>query len=223
MAEKHGSYKMLYRIARIHEFIKSGSYPNCKDLADELENDSATIHRDIEILRNDFNAPVEFDQAENGYYYTDPDFHPIFPTITDEAKKKYDFDKSGLADYLKVPEKYIDILDEVSDLNFHAKSKLTANLEKKYCGRSFFDGSYWVGLKTFDFSNDCKFCISIFEDYNSSKISAMLKRKKKNFIAEDSPIDEGYWLYVLMDISLIEINTELAKSHIKDFINFLRN
>ena len=59
------------RIIQIDEEIRSGSYPNGTTLAKKFEVSRATIMRDIEFLRDRYNAPLEFDQSKNGYYYTD--------------------------------------------------------------------------------------------------------------------------------------------------------
>ena len=39
------------------------------DIVNETGASTATISRDIEFLRTRFNAPIEYDAFENGYYY----------------------------------------------------------------------------------------------------------------------------------------------------------
>ena len=54
--------------------IRSGKAPNCRQLAGELEVSRRTILRDIDFLRYDLGAPVEYDAARRGYIYTEPNW-----------------------------------------------------------------------------------------------------------------------------------------------------
>ena len=69
------TYRMLERISHIHRKIKSGCYPNTKQLAYELESGLATISRDLDYMRDRMYAPIEYDFTHKGYYYTE-DFEP---------------------------------------------------------------------------------------------------------------------------------------------------
>lgn len=62
------------RIVQIDKEIRSGSYPNSTTLGNLFEVSRATIMRDIEFLRDRYDAPLEFDTLKNGYYYSDPTF-----------------------------------------------------------------------------------------------------------------------------------------------------
>ncbi|MCQ2592815.1 MAG: transcriptional regulator [Treponema sp.] len=62
------------RILQIDKEIRSGSYPNSTSLGEKFEVSRATIMRDIEFLRDRYDAPLEFDSVKNGYYYSDPTF-----------------------------------------------------------------------------------------------------------------------------------------------------
>lgn len=73
--------RMLERLIIIHNAIKSGSYPNAKELqriyCDTTGYASvgiATIWRDIECLRVQFKAPLEYSEAKEGYYYANENF-----------------------------------------------------------------------------------------------------------------------------------------------------
>ncbi|HTV40415.1 MAG TPA: WYL domain-containing protein [Candidatus Sulfotelmatobacter sp.] len=59
----------LERMLRIHQALQSGKFPNAASLAREIEVASKTIHRDMEFMRDRMNLPIEFDAAQNGYYY----------------------------------------------------------------------------------------------------------------------------------------------------------
>ena len=59
----------LPRIYRIDDKIASGSFPNSGDLAKLCGTSIATISRDIEFMRSQLLAPIEYDANSRGYYY----------------------------------------------------------------------------------------------------------------------------------------------------------
>lgn len=74
--------KQLLRLIHLADLLKANKYPNCSSFAaimrqlDLEENLNVvctpkTIHRDIQTLKNDFNAPIEFNSSRNGYFLTD--------------------------------------------------------------------------------------------------------------------------------------------------------
>mgnify|MGYP002854266344 CR=1 FL=1 len=62
------------RIIEIDKMIRSGNYPNVPEMQKRFEVSRATIMRDIEFLRDRYNAPLEYDYEKRGYYYTDSTF-----------------------------------------------------------------------------------------------------------------------------------------------------
>ncbi len=70
------THLMLERIGKIHQKIKTNSYPNQISLAREFAVSIPTISRDIEFMKTRLYAPIEYDRAHNGYYYTKDDFIP---------------------------------------------------------------------------------------------------------------------------------------------------
>ncbi len=80
------SHLMLERLVGIHKKIKSGTYPNTKQLAEEFNSGKgiATISRDIEFLRDRFGAPIEYDYEHRGYFYTS-DFEMPLNAISPDA------------------------------------------------------------------------------------------------------------------------------------------
>jgi proteasome accessory factor B len=62
----------LERMLRLHERLKAGVYPNCRKLASELEVSAKTIQRDIDFMRDRLGLPIEYDQIQFGFYYTEP-------------------------------------------------------------------------------------------------------------------------------------------------------
>ncbi len=63
-----------YRLIEIDNEISSGLYPNSTTLSQKYEVSILTIKRDIEYMRNMFNAPILYDKKNNGYYYENPTF-----------------------------------------------------------------------------------------------------------------------------------------------------
>ena len=62
------------RVLMIDEAIRSGSFPSIKQLASGCEVTRRTIERDIEYLRDMYQAPIEYDNVKRGYYYSEPNF-----------------------------------------------------------------------------------------------------------------------------------------------------
>ncbi|MBU0680438.1 MAG: WYL domain-containing protein [Proteobacteria bacterium] len=62
------------RLLFIDRKIQEGRFPNCSSLAAEWEVSSKTIQRDLEYLRYDLEAPLEYSAKERGYYYTEERF-----------------------------------------------------------------------------------------------------------------------------------------------------
>jgi predicted DNA-binding transcriptional regulator YafY len=61
----------LPRIFRIDAAIASGRHPNSEDLARMCETSISTISRDIDFMRDQLYAPIEYDPFNRGYYYTE--------------------------------------------------------------------------------------------------------------------------------------------------------
>lgn len=77
--KKRQSNLMLERVFLIHKAIKSGSYPNSNDLQKLCQDKIglgkcgiSTISRDIDYLRNRFDAPIIYDYYQKGYVYEKP-------------------------------------------------------------------------------------------------------------------------------------------------------
>ncbi len=75
------SKKQLIRFVRLVASLKENRYPNCSSFAAALraadvnENINIactpkTVARDIQVLKNDFGAPIKFSASKNGYYLT---------------------------------------------------------------------------------------------------------------------------------------------------------
>jgi len=64
----------LPRVYRIDREIASGRFPNCDDLSLMCEVSISTINRDIEFMKSQLRAPIEYDPLNRGYYYLEKTF-----------------------------------------------------------------------------------------------------------------------------------------------------
>jgi proteasome accessory factor B len=69
----------MERMIQIHQRIRSGHYPNCRQLAQEIEVTTRTIKRDLDFMRSRLGMPIEYDPLRWGYYYSRPVDH--FPSL----------------------------------------------------------------------------------------------------------------------------------------------
>jgi len=62
------------RVLMIDDAVRSGTFPTIEKLARKSEVTRRTIERDIEYLRDMYQAPIEYDHEKKGYYYSEPNF-----------------------------------------------------------------------------------------------------------------------------------------------------
>ena len=68
-------FKPQYRrLLFVDRKLREGGYPNCTTLADEWEVSVKTIQRDLEYLKYELDAPVEYDPARRGFRYSEAQF-----------------------------------------------------------------------------------------------------------------------------------------------------
>jgi len=77
----------LRRISRIDEEIRSGNYPNARELAQKLEVAERTVLRDLDELRLFYDAPIEYDYSKKGFYYSEPNFFIRNVILTEDEYK----------------------------------------------------------------------------------------------------------------------------------------
>ncbi len=61
----------LERFHKIEDLLRSRTVVSKEDFLRELEVSPATFKRDLEAMRDRFNAPIEYDRDNNGYRFTD--------------------------------------------------------------------------------------------------------------------------------------------------------
>src|SRR5436190_14408901 len=85
----------MARMEAIRALISEGKYPNSHSIAQELEWSVRTVKRDLALMRNRLNLPMEFDQRRNGWYFTKPvPFFPSIPLTEKEVVGLFVFQKS---------------------------------------------------------------------------------------------------------------------------------
>lgn len=62
------------RLLFIDREISKGGYPNYSQLAEGYEVSVKTIQRDIDYMRNQLDAPVEYSAKQRGYFYTEANY-----------------------------------------------------------------------------------------------------------------------------------------------------
>ena len=89
--------KQLLRLIRLVAQLKENRYPNCSSFASDMrkadldENLNVactpkTVFRDIQTLKNDFDAPIAFDKTRNGYYLSKRDWNFSCPQTFEESE-----------------------------------------------------------------------------------------------------------------------------------------
>ena len=84
---RKGAFKdrpLWRRLQTIHHQIKDGRRPNASSLARELRVSTKTVQRDLDYLRDELDAPIEFDRGENGYAYSASDY--VLPFLPVDGK-----------------------------------------------------------------------------------------------------------------------------------------
>ncbi len=84
---RKGAFKdrpLWRRLQTIHHQIKEGRHPNASSLARELRVSSKTVQRDLDYMRDELEAPIEFDRQENGYAYARADY--VLPFLPVDGK-----------------------------------------------------------------------------------------------------------------------------------------
>ena len=71
-----GKYKPQHnRLLFIDREISKAHFPNCAQLGEKWEVSAKTIQRDIDYMRYQLDAPIEYSAKQRGYFYTEPNFN----------------------------------------------------------------------------------------------------------------------------------------------------
>ncbi len=98
------TFKPQYRrLQFIHKEIQKGQYPNCRTLAAEWETSPKTIQRDMEYLKWEQKAPLEYDPIRHGYHYTDKTYDLPAIRISEGDLFALTIAEKALAQYRNTP------------------------------------------------------------------------------------------------------------------------
>jgi Ankyrin repeats (3 copies) len=129
----------LHRLLALDRLIRDGKYPNALTFAREWEVSQKTIQRDIEFLRDMLGAPIKYDRAQNGYYYTDQQWDFLAPVrqvkslIDEESLNRSLFEAAALGERTRLVE-LITLGDDVNWQDF--KDERTPLMEAARSGRA---------------------------------------------------------------------------------------
>ncbi|MDF7801288.1 WYL domain-containing protein [Pontiellaceae bacterium B1224] len=68
------SKTQMRRLMELDALMQQRKYPNCSSFGKKWEVSSKTIQRDIEFMKYQLNAPIEYDALKRGFYYTEPSY-----------------------------------------------------------------------------------------------------------------------------------------------------
>jgi len=90
---KAKSRPQYYRIKKIVDMVREsperGYLPNRSDFQRELEVSARTLARDLDFLRDEERAPIEYDATQHGYRLTDETCH--LPPVRISRKEAFSF------------------------------------------------------------------------------------------------------------------------------------
>ena len=66
--------RLLFIDDQIRQGMRTGKLANCSSLAREYEVSTKTVQRDIEFMRERWDAPVAYDQQRRGFYYLEENY-----------------------------------------------------------------------------------------------------------------------------------------------------
>ena len=64
------------RLIAIDSALRQQSFPTANDLARAVEVNPKTVRRDLDYLRDQLGAPVEFSREHNGWFYSNCSITP---------------------------------------------------------------------------------------------------------------------------------------------------
>ena len=102
MNEKEGKVQ-FWRLLKIDQLIREKRFPTVRSLAKEFEVSKRTVERDIEFLRDRYEAPIEYDHSKCGYVYTQETFFLKSLFLTDEELFSAAVFEKALQQYRNTP------------------------------------------------------------------------------------------------------------------------
>jgi len=111
------SHPPIRRMIFIDQQIRDKKFPNCSKIAKEFEVHPKTIYRDIEYMRYQLDAPIEFDSKQNGYYYSDESYFLPSIHLRESDILSFIINEKILSQYKDTP--YYDKIKNATDKILH--------------------------------------------------------------------------------------------------------
>lgn len=128
------------RLLFIDRLLREKRFPNCSTLAEGWEVSISTIQRDLDYMRYELDAPIEYSAKERGYYYTEEQYQ--LPAI---HIRESDLFAIYLADKLLAQYEGTPVYDSLRSVF----SKIEENLPDKVITRSGADQELFTVLPPF--------------------------------------------------------------------------
>lgn len=122
----------FYRIKRILEMIRegtqSGDYPNAGHFCRELEVSRPTVMRDLEWLRDEENAPIEYVPSTHGYRLSEPTWS--LPPVELSQREVFAFSIAArLLSHFRGTPLELDVSSALDKIRDSLEGKITLDLE----------------------------------------------------------------------------------------------
>lgn len=123
----------IRRFATIDALMRAGKYPNARTLSENLEVSDRTILRDIEYMREQLGAPIEYDYERKGFYYSKSNFNLPSVSISEGELIALFLAEKVLSQYKNTPyekelksayEKITANMPEQVSIDFHELDKM---------------------------------------------------------------------------------------------------
>jgi predicted DNA-binding transcriptional regulator YafY len=128
------------RLLFIDEKIGEGRFPNCRTLAEEWEVSRKTIQRDLDYMRYQLDAPIEYSADQRGYYYTEKNFKLPALSIKESDLFAIYLAEKVLAQYEGTPI-YDNLKNVFKKIEDSLPDKILAESHHDFCRFSFLGAS----------------------------------------------------------------------------------
>lgn len=95
--------RLIYIDQMITEGTRRGVLPNCRTLAVGWEVSQRTIQRDLDYMKWQLSAPIEYDARRRGFYYTEPNYRMPALNISQDDLFAFCIAEKVLQQYVGTP------------------------------------------------------------------------------------------------------------------------
>jgi proteasome accessory factor B len=95
--------RLVFIDNKIRQGMRSGILANCKTMAEEYEVSAKSIIRDIDYLKHQWGAPIEYAPSRHGYYYTEENYAVPALNLTESDLFAIHLAQEALRQYAHLP------------------------------------------------------------------------------------------------------------------------